>query len=90
MLIKGLSVFFIRPLTPLGYANVEEIGYTTEEFISFYRDALKIIEYNKKGVKIVEGHAVIFLQKIIGHFFWQLYGTSFTMWCGDWTDSVLL
>ena len=68
---QGLECIFIRPLTPLGYANEhwEEIGYTTEEFISFYRDALlKIIEYNKKGVKIVEGHAVIFLQKIIGHF----------------------
>ena len=54
---QGLECIFIRPLTPLGYANEhwEEIGYTTEEFISFYRDALlKIIEYNKKGVKIVE------------------------------------
>ena len=68
---QSLECVFVRPLTPLGYANEhwEEIGYTTEDFISFYRNVLlEILEYNKRGIKIVEGHAAIFLQKIIGHF----------------------
>ena len=67
----GLTSVFIRPLTPLGYANEhwDEIGYTTDDFLKFYRKALhEIIECNKKGIYISEGHATIFLQKIIGHF----------------------
>lgn len=67
---NGLGCVFVRPLTPLGYANEHwaEIGYTTQEFLTFYRNALhEIIECNKKGISIAEGHAVIFLQKILGH-----------------------
>lgn len=67
----GLSCLFVRPLTPLGYANEhwDEIGYSTEEFLQFYGSALnEIIEYNKKGYYLTEGHASIFLQKILGHF----------------------
>ena len=67
----GLSCLFVRPLTPLGYANEhwDEIGYSTEDFLKFYGSALnEIIEYNKKGYYLTEGHASIFLQKILGHF----------------------
>lgn len=64
----GLNHLFIRPLTPLGYAKEHwnEIGYKPEEFIRFYREILRlIIECNKRGVNVVEGHARIFLHKMI-------------------------
>lgn len=64
----GLQHVFIRPLTPLGYAREhwDEIGYTPNEFIDFYKDVLtRIIELNKKGIPIIEGHAIIFLRKIL-------------------------
>ena len=65
---NDLHYIFLRPLTPLGYAKEhwDEIGYTAEEFVSFYREALKeIIKRNISGYKIAEGHACVFLRKII-------------------------
>ena len=59
---------FIRPLTPLGYAKEHwgEIGYNPEEFIVFYREVLdEIIRLNISGNNIQEGHALIFLKKIL-------------------------
>ena len=64
----GLSSLFIRPLTPLGCAAAswQEIGYTVAEFIAFYKKALLyILKLNQQGISIKEGHAGIFLQKII-------------------------
>lgn len=61
---------FIRPLTPLGYASTHwtSIGYTAEEFIDFYQRALNyIISRAKQGIRISEGHACIFLDKILNH-----------------------
>lgn len=66
---SGLESIFIRPLTKLGTAKARwnEIGYSTEEFNEFYRNCLDyIIELNLKGIRLREGHAVIFLNKIIG------------------------
>jgi radical SAM protein with 4Fe4S-binding SPASM domain len=67
----GFNNIFLRPLTPLGYAlnKWESIGYTTEQFLSFYKTCLEyIIEKNKSGYRIKEGHASIFLSKILrGH-----------------------
>jgi uncharacterized protein len=65
---SDLHYLFLRPLTPLGYAREhwDEIGYTSDEFISFYKNALnKIIKCNIEGYKIKEGHASIFLRKIL-------------------------
>lgn len=65
---NGFKRVFIRPLTPLGYAATrwDQIGYTPEEFLKFYK---KVFEYilllAKQGVEIAEGHACIFLDKII-------------------------
>lgn len=59
---------FIRPLTRLGTAARvwDEIGYTAEEFIEFYKNSLMyILELNKNGINICENHAVIFLKKIL-------------------------
>lgn len=63
-----LESIFIRNLTPLGCANKnwEEIGYSTEEFLEFYEECFnRIIEINKKGRYLKEGHASIFLSKIL-------------------------
>lgn len=65
----GLASIFIRPLTQLGFANErwDDIGYAAEEFVGFYADCLDyILELNKAGVSIKEGHASIWLRKIIG------------------------
>lgn len=64
----GLPSVFIRNLTPLGCANHswDEIGYTPEEFIAFYKECFEyILELNKNGVFMKEGHASIFLSKIL-------------------------
>lgn len=67
----GLPSVFIRNLTPLGCANNswEEIGYTPEEFITFYKQCFDyIIQINKDGIFLKEGHASIMLSKILaGH-----------------------
>ena len=55
-------------MTPLGYAKEhwKNIGYTPEQFLAFYKEILKyVIEENKQGHFIREGHAVIFLRKIL-------------------------
>ena len=65
-----LNSIFIRPLTKLGKAdyNWDRIGYSAEEFLEFYKNALKyIIQKNKEGTFLVEGHSNIFLKKILLH-----------------------
>lgn len=64
----GLKSVFIRNLTPLGCANNswEEIGYTPESFVKFYKQCFDyIIEINKNGIFLKEGHASIMLSKIL-------------------------
>lgn len=65
----GFDSIFIRPLTPLGKANLwwNKIGYTPSDFLSFYRDALsELIRLNLCGVKMRELHASILLKRIRG------------------------
>ena len=64
----GLNHLFIRPLTPLGYAKEHwaEIGYEPEEFLKFYKQCILILlEHNRHGIRMSEGHARIFLKKIL-------------------------
>ena len=64
----GLNHLFIRPLTPLGYAKEHwaEIGYEPEEFLKFYKQCILILlEHNQNGIRMSEGHARIFLKKIL-------------------------
>lgn len=66
-LALGMTSIFIRPLTPLGAANEgwNEIGYLPEEFVGFYRECLQyLLQVNRNGRYISEGHARIFLSKI--------------------------
>lgn len=63
-----LETIFIRPLSPIGFAkkNWQKIGYTPEEFLGFYKNALKyILEQNLKGKVIVEKTAQMLLNKMI-------------------------
>lgn len=65
-----LNNIFIRPLTKLGKSdsNWDKIGYSAEEFLEFYKNALDyIIQKNKEGIFLVEGHGNIFLKKILLH-----------------------
>ena len=69
-LAYGMTQIFIMPLTPLGYAEQhwDSIGYSPEEFLDFYKNILEyIIQLNKNGTFIAEGHAKIFLNKVINH-----------------------
>lgn len=68
---QGMHSIFIRPLTPLGMAmnRWSEIGYTPKQFCAFYRNALKyIVSINQNGYYLLEGHARIFLRKILLQF----------------------
>jgi len=63
----GLPSLFLRYLNPFGLAQktAQQISYTPEEFIDFYRRALDyIIELNLKGENIKEGFTSLILQKI--------------------------
>lgn len=65
----GFDNIFIRPLTPLGKATVnwDKIGYTPDQFIAFYNEALvEVLQINLKGTYFKESHAEILLRKIQG------------------------
>ena len=68
---NGFESIFIRPLTPLGKAakHWEKIGYTADEFLEFYRQAIdELLEINKTGRFIKEDHAAILMRRIRGDF----------------------
>lgn len=62
---------FIRALNPYGYAidNINELGYSVDEFVDIYKEALKyIIDINLDGEFFVEDYASILLQRILTPF----------------------
>lgn len=64
---SGLESIFLRPLSPLGNSieQWEQIGYTPEEFIKFYKKTLSyIIELNKKNIRFTENNTMLFLKRI--------------------------
>lgn len=64
----GMKSVFLRPLTPLGFAHDSwsEIGYSDDQFLDFYQKSIDyLLELNKSGVYCSEGHASIFLSKIL-------------------------
>lgn len=64
----GLHNIYIRNLNPFGFAKKtwEQIGYSGEEFIDFYKKSMEyIIGLNLKGKKIREQLAVTFLTKML-------------------------
>ena len=67
----GFESIFIRPLTPLGKAqmNWDAIGYTAEEYLRFYFQCLdELLLINQEGFYLKENHASILLGRIKGHF----------------------
>ena len=64
----GFNGVFLRPLTPLGFAQAEwkRIGYNAEEFLEFYRAAFdEVLKVNRAGKRFPELHARYFLKKIV-------------------------
>ncbi len=64
----GFSTIHLRPLSYLGLSGKlkDKIGYSTEEFLRFWREAMDyIIELNFKKKKISERGAVVMLRKIL-------------------------
>lgn len=66
----GFTYIFIRKLNPFGFAyDCAELHYSTEQFISAYRDALDyIIELNQKGIFFSEAFSTILLSRILTPF----------------------
>ncbi len=67
---QGYRSIFIRPLSRIGSAAAawDKIGYTPDEYLCFYRKALKrIIEINKQGIPFAEQMSCILLRKILGY-----------------------
>lgn len=65
---RGMRSIHLRPLSPLGVdAGVwKTIGYTAEAYIAFYERAFGyIVELNRRGVRLAEGTASTFLNKIL-------------------------
>jgi uncharacterized protein len=64
----GCRAIFIRVLDPFGFAasSSKTLGYTMDEFLEFYKNALDyIIELNKQGVQVMERLSAIMLSKMI-------------------------
>jgi His-Xaa-Ser system radical SAM maturase HxsB len=64
----NLGSMFIRDLNPYGYALKTDsvIGYTTEEFLAFYREVLSyIIQIDREGRTFSESFAGLILSKIL-------------------------
>ncbi len=65
---RGIKSIHLRPLNPFGFAlnTWKQIGYSMDEFLTFYRDTLDyILELNARGVFIQERQAAMFLTKIL-------------------------
>jgi His-Xaa-Ser system radical SAM maturase HxsB len=68
---RGFQSIFLRCVSPYGFAlkTSKLIGYTMDEFLHFYKEALDyIIEVNRQGVNLVETYAQILLTRILTPF----------------------
>jgi His-Xaa-Ser system radical SAM maturase HxsB len=67
----GLHELFLRPLSSYGFArrNQALLGYTTDQFMAFYRRALdRVLMWNARGTEIREVYAGLILNKLISTF----------------------
>lgn len=67
---RGFDNIFIRPLSPFGLQRktIDVIGYSAEEFIKFYEEALGyILELNLAGTFFVERNAALALKRILNY-----------------------
>jgi His-Xaa-Ser system radical SAM maturase HxsB len=64
----GLSEISLRPVSPYGFARNERRRQwpSHDEYIEFYNTAIeRILDWNRKGVRIREGQAAIVLNKLL-------------------------
>ena len=67
----GFDSISLRPLSPFGFAvkSWRKLGYASDEFLQFYRDALEyLIEVNLAGQRIEESYATLLLTRILTPF----------------------
>lgn len=67
----GFKSISLRPLSPFGFAvkSANKIGYSTADYLNFYRDALEyLIALNLAGTTIEETYATLLLTKILTPF----------------------
>lgn len=67
----GFGSLFLRQVSPYGFARraVRTTGYSTDEFLRFYVDALDyIIDLNLRGTFIAEAYAQLLLTRILTPF----------------------
>lgn len=67
----GFPSIFLRPLSPYGFAvkSRSKIGYSIDEFMQFYSNALQyIIDLNLRGVHIEESYTALLLKLILTPF----------------------
>ena len=88
----GLERIQLGPLDPVGFArrSWDTVGYTTEEFVAFYAEALDhLISLNKKGVKAYEKMAMVLLIRILEGGHWRFpNGDGLARLAYDWDGSV--
>ncbi len=68
---QGFTSIFLRPLSPYGFARrgLARLGYTTGEFMAFYRRALThLIRRNLEGHVLAEAYAGLLLSSILTPF----------------------
>ena len=67
----GFDSIALRPISPYGFAvkTRRKLGYTTAEYLRFYRDALShLIEINLAGRMMEESYATLLLTRILTPF----------------------
>lgn len=67
----GFDSIALRPISPFGFAvkAQEKLGYATEEYLQFYREALNhLIAVNLAGKVIEESYAALLLTRILTPF----------------------
>src|SRR5262249_15370025 len=65
----GCRAIFLRPVDPFGWAQrtAKVVEYDRSDYADFYRAALEhILDYNRRGVQVLERYGAIFLTKILG------------------------
>ncbi len=66
-----LGSIFLRSLSPYGFAvkTQRAIGYSSEDFVAFYKKALAyILDINRQGKAFSEGYATLILTKLLTPF----------------------
>ena len=67
----GFDSIALRPISPFGFAvrSRRKLGYTTDEYLRFYREALDyLINVNLAGQRIEESYASLLLTRILTPF----------------------